>query len=137
MDKAEMEAAVQKETERLLGGRDVWERLMKYGLQQGRPKKVTDGDRSEQPVTLAELGFTKQRMHEARKLAEIPEELFEEILHEVSARGGDVRAILHEYRRRCQQKPQAVDGFLALVRAWNKATDDERNRFFDALRGES
>jgi hypothetical protein len=78
--------------------------------------------------------MTKQQTYEARQLAEIPDELCEEILEEVCARGGSTRAMIHEYLRRCQQEPQQIDGYLALVRAWNKATDEERIRFAAAIK---
>ena len=113
---------------------DPFVRLQKYGLQRGRPKKVADGDPLARPVTLKELGITKQEAYEARQLAEIPRDLFEEILDECEKRHGghyDTRAIIHEYRRRCQQPAQRVDGFLAIVRAWNAATGAERMEFFD------
>jgi hypothetical protein len=115
---------------------DPFVRLQKYGLQRGRPKKVADGDPLARPVTLKELGITKQEAYEARQLAAIPKDLFEEIMDDVFARPGrvpDTRAIIHEYRRRCQQPPQRVGGFLAIVRAWNAVTGAERMEFFDGL----
>ena|SRR5262245_1158084 len=109
---------------------DVWERAKCFGWAGlGQRRKVTDGDHS--AVTLAELGPTKQA-NEASKLAEIPEDLFEEILEDVVKRGGDKRAMLHEYRRRCQRPPQ--QGALALARAWKRATDEERTRFLEGLK---
>ncbi len=115
---------------------DLFTRLAEHGLQRGRPKKVAVGDLSERPVTLKELGLTKQQAYEWKQLAQIPHDVFEEILAERRGRGrmSGTRAIIHEYRRRGQQPAQQVNGYLALVRAWNKATDADRSRFVDAIK---
>jgi hypothetical protein len=100
---------------------DVWRRLIEHGLSRGgRPRKTGRAALpASGPVTLAELGFKKGFLAQARRLAAIPSADLEELMAAFHREGRRVTAsgilrVWHQTPRRA--RPASLERMAALLR---------------------
>lgn len=98
----------------------------------GVQASVPGSDTHEKPVTMAELGISRQRVNEWRKVAEAGEEKVEEAISEALAEGrAPTKADIHRAAGIVKDRPKSDEDqqFTDLMKAWNAAGQGARERF--------
>ncbi len=101
----------------------------------GVQASVPGSDTQERPVTMAELGVSRQRVNEWRKVAEAGEEKVDQAISDALAEGrAPTKSDIHRAAGIVKDKPKSDEDhqFEELQRAWNVAGEGARVQFLVA-----